>query len=269
MTTRIWVVACLLLLAACSTVPPSAGPVSDHSAGETLRDCAKVCPQMVVVPPGRFQMGSPDSEKGRNDDEGPVHEVHIRYAFAVSKYPITRREWKQFVRETGHYDFSNCLIGFRQWSNHPAVCVPWQDAKDYAAWLSKTTGQHYRLLSEAEYEYVNRAGSQTVYFWGDSADEIPRYANMEGRGTTPVGSFKPNAFGLYDTAGNVQSWTLDCWHNNYDDAPTDGSAWTTGGDCSYPVVRGGHWFDNPGGLRSAARDGSFGSPGGGFRVARD
>jgi formylglycine-generating enzyme required for sulfatase activity len=266
MKTTTWVVAVCLSLGACSSC-------SDR-VGETFRDCAD-CPEMVVIPPGRFQMGSPDNERDRYSDliylaperdraywasqdaasrkdkafveemfkpEGPVHEVHIRYAFSVAKYPITRHEWKQFVKETRHHDNSDCLMG--EQDNHPVVCVSWEDAQDYAAWLSRKSGQHYRLLSEAEYEYVNRAGTQTAYFWGDSADDLPRYANVNENGPTPVGSLKPNAFGVYDTTGNVQSWTQDCYHKNYDGAPTDGSAWES--NCSDGrIIRGSYWSQPP------------------------
>jgi formylglycine-generating enzyme required for sulfatase activity len=267
MKTTTWVAFCLLFTAAfrIHAEPPPGASLSGHGVRETFRDCADACPRMVVIPPGSFRMGSPDDELGRFDGEGPVHEVHISYAFAVSKYPITRGEWKQFVNETGHKDASDCLKGGQQ-DNRPVVCVDWQDAQDYAGWLSRKSGHRYRLLSEAEYEYVNRAGSQTVYFWGDSYDR--RYAN-DGLGTTAVGSFKPNPFGLYDTTGNVWSWTQDCWHDNYDGAPTDGSAWTY--SCSYGrVVRGRPWAGFPRWLRSASRGWSDGFDGdGGFRLARD
>jgi len=218
---------------------------------------------MVAIPPGRFKMGSPSSEHG-SVVEGPVHAVEIRYDFSVSKYPITRGEWKQFVQQTGHKDGS-CLKG--KPDNHPVVCVSWQDAQDYAVWLSGKSGQHYRLLTEAEYEYVNRAGSQAMYFWGDSDQELPQYANKSGA-VTSVGSFKPNAFGLFDTTGNAWSWTADCWHDSYNGAPTDGSAWLRRGDCSRRVVRGGSSVNDSWRLRSAYRSfwrHDFGQVG--FRVA--
>jgi formylglycine-generating enzyme required for sulfatase activity len=206
---------------------------------------------MLVVPPGKFLMGSPDDEQGRDKDEGPVHEVTIGYAFAVSKYPITRHEWKLFVKETGHKDNS---LSWAQQDKHPVASVSWRDAQDYAAWLSRKSAQHYRLLTEAEYEYVNRAGSQTAYFWGDSPDELPRYAKVNGGGLAPVGSFRANAFGLYDTTGSVWSWTQDCYHDNYNGAPTDGNAWDPGGHClAGRVARGGSYGMNPRWLRAAAR----------------
>jgi formylglycine-generating enzyme required for sulfatase activity len=254
-------VAFCLLLSAASGVDSQAHAVH---AGDTFRNCPD-CPEMVAIQPGSFLMGAPPTIHQR--DEGPVHQVHIRYAFSVSKYPITRREWKQFVKEIGHKDGSDCLEG--QQDNHPVVCVSWQDAQNYAAWLSRKSGQHYRLLTEAEYEFVNRAGSQTTYFWGDSENELPQYANMNMKGTTPVGSFKPNAFGLYDTTGNVYSWTQDCYHQNYDRAPTDGSAWDLGGDCSARIIRGGSWHTSPYALTSAYRYRfSRGDQHVGFRLAR-
>jgi formylglycine-generating enzyme required for sulfatase activity len=269
--TTTWVAICLLLTAALGIQadPPPDPTVSGHPVGETFRDCAAVCPEMVGVPPGSFQMGSPSTEKDREDDEGPVHEVHIRYAFAVSKYPIARGEWKPFVKETGHENGSDCLLQPHP-DTHPVICVSWQDAQDYAAWLSRKSGQHYRLLTEAEYEYINRAGSQTAYFWGDSADELPHYANDSRKDSTPVGFYKPNAFGLYDTTGNVWSWTEDCYHQNYNGAPTDGSAWDLAGDCADRVVRGGAWSNNPGRLRAAVRGagGLRRASAIGFRLAR-
>jgi len=243
------------------------------ASGTALRDCPE-CPEMVVIPPGSFQMGSPSSERGRWKDEGPVHKVTIRYPLAVGKYPITRGEWRKYVSETGKSSHGR----YRKWDNpgfpqddrHPVVCVTWQDAQDYAAWLSKKSGHHYRLLTEAEYEYTNRAGSQTAYFWGDWDDDLPRYASRKFTGTTAVGSFEPNAFGLYDTTGSVWSWTQDCYHDTYQGAPADGSAW---GNCDGRVVRGGGYYNQRAALRSANRHGN-GVPGGdgytgvGFRLAR-
>jgi formylglycine-generating enzyme required for sulfatase activity len=222
-------------------------------------------------------MGSPDEEKGRGTEEGPTIEVHIQYAFSVSKHPITRAGWKSFVKETGHRDPSDCLEG--QKDNHPVVCVSWQDARDYADWLTRKTGHLYRLLTEAEWEYSARAGTMTAYYWGDEMGA--GHASCIGCGsqwgnqlTAPVGSFAPNPWGLYDMAGNVESWTQDCYHDSYSGAPTDGSAWET--NCwvgrtgrVVRVVRGGSWATYPGGLRSAYRAGygdflNFV----GFRVAR-
>ena len=157
------------------------------------------------------------------------------------------------------------------------INVSWEDAKAYAAWLSEQTGKRYRLPSESEWEYAARAGTETAYSWGNEIG-VNR-ANCDGSGskwsdkrTSPVGSFEPNAFGLYDMHGNVQEWVEDCWHDNYEGAPTDGSAWTSGDDGSLAVVRGGSWFNAPRGLRAAYRDRD--SPSGrfdnvGFRLVQD
>jgi formylglycine-generating enzyme required for sulfatase activity len=249
--------------------------IAGHRAGESFRDCAD-CPEMIVIPPGKFKMGSPDDEPGHRDNEAPVHDVRIDYAFAVGKYPVTRGEWEQFVKEKGHDYVTHCVNGLQD--NHPMVCVASYEARAYAAWLSRKSGQHYRLLSEAEYEYVNRAGRGSAYFWGDKWDcrrANNGIASCNGgyKDITPVGSFPQNAFGLYDTTGNVYSWTEDCWHDNYNGAPTDGSAWDPGVNCSAEdrVVRGGSWNSSPSWLRSASRGGKgeSGDSGVGFRLARD
>ena len=138
--------------------------------------------------------------------------------------------------------------------------MSWDDAKAYVAWLSKLTGKSYRLLSEAEYEYATRAGTQTAYPWGNAIGENNANCNgcgsqWDNRQTAPVGSFAPNQFGLYDMVGNVWEWTEDCYHDSYGGAPSDGAAWTSG-DCSRRVLRGGAWYNTPDFLRSAHRSGS-------------
>ena len=286
------------------------GPVRE--VGEHFRDCPE-CPEMVVVPAGRFQMGNL-SRSGYS--ERPVHEVTISDSFAVGRYEVTRREFARFVEATG-YDTGNiCMIwneegkivdkrkradwrwhdpGFSQTYRHPVTCVSWHDAQAYVQWVSEVTGQAYRLLSEAEWEYVARAGTTTEYWWGNTASHD--YANygavwfeadtgftftdkfFTGLATgadhwvttAPVGSFAANAFGVFDTAGNVWEWVEDCWNEDYrGGAPTDGSAWTSGA-CSLRELRGGSWNSDPVSLRSAGRnwddtgnrDNSYG-----FRVAR-
>jgi formylglycine-generating enzyme required for sulfatase activity len=238
---------------------------------------------MVVIPPGSFMMGSPDSEVGHGKAEGPVHQVRIAYTFAVGKYPVTRGEWRQFVEASDHPK-SPCFLGgdwekprFAQDDNHPVVCVTWKDAITYTAWLTAKTGHHYRLLSEAEYEYASRAGSTSRYFWGDSQDDLCRYANAgatkfcksEYPNTSPVGHYLPNRFGLYDTTGNVWERVQDCWNDSYSGAPTDGSAWQSR-NCARRVIRSGAYtLDSP--LSSASRGQSDGDAvaSTGFRVARD
>jgi formylglycine-generating enzyme required for sulfatase activity len=232
-------------------------------------------PEMVMIPAGSLQIGSPSDEAGRTHDEGPVHEVHIGRAFAVGKYPITRGEWRKFVVDKGHRGSSEpgeswLDPGYAQDDNHPVVRVTWHEAQDYASWLSLKTGHRYRLLSEAEYEYANRAGSRSAYFWGSTWNGYSQHLKRDGSpGTWPVGMLKPNAFGLHDTTGHVWCWTEDCWHDNYNGVPQDGSAWTTGGDCSRRVLRGGAWFDDPANLRAAHRSWHYADNyGPGLRLAR-
>jgi formylglycine-generating enzyme required for sulfatase activity len=240
--------------------------------GDRFRECSR-CPEMVVVPAGKFTMGSPESEEGRNDDESPQHEVTIGKPLAVSQFDVTFEQWDVC------YELRGCRSrpddGGWGRGNRPVFNVNWYDAQDYAKWLSKETGKEYRLLSEAEWEYAARAGSRTVYYWGDTigtgnANCFECGSEWAGKQTAPVGSFPPNAFGLYDMAGNVYQWVQDCTHEDYEGAPADGSAWT-GNDCRGRVMRGGSWFDRAESVRSANR---FGLPGDflyngvGVRVAR-
>ena len=222
----------------------------------SFRECAKDCPEMIVIPAGAFTMGSPATEQGRFDNEGPQHMVTIAKPFAVSKFDVTFADWDACVSVGGCPQVTDTGLGR---DTKPVINVSWDDAQQYVAWLSKMTGQPYRLLTEAEWEYAARAGTTTAYYWGD---EIGKgNANCNGCGsqwdnqqTSPVGSFAANQFGLYDMAGNVWQWVQDCYHDNYNGAPTDGSAWTSG-DCSRRVVRGGSWYNIPRVLRSAYRDG--------------
>ncbi len=223
--------------------------------GATFRECAKDCPEMVVVPAGEFMMGSPANEKGRLVNEGPQHRVTIARPFAVSKFEVTFADWDACVSVGGCPHVSDS--GFER-GTRPVINVSWYEAQQYGAWFSKMTGRPYRLLTEAEWEYAARAGSTTAYFWGDQIGKGNANCNdcgsqWDSRQASPVGSFKPNAFGLYDMAGNVWQWVQDCNHDNYNGAPTDGSAWTIG-DCGRRVVRGGSWGNVPQYLRSASRD---------------
>jgi formylglycine-generating enzyme required for sulfatase activity len=238
---------------------------------DTFKECSN-CPQMIVVPSGSFMMGSPTNEPGRKDDEGPQHRVTFARQFAVGQFALTFEEWDACVADGGcnGYKPLDTWGGGRQ----PVIWVHLVDAKAYVAWLSTKTGKTYRLLTEAEYEYATRAGTQTAYPWGNDIGK--GNANCNGCGsewdkkqTAPVGSFPPNGFGLYDMVGNVWEWTEDCWHDNYNGAPADGSAWTRGDQCS--VVRGGSALDNPVNLRSARRYGVATGYRGilvGFRVGR-
>ncbi|MCY4122472.1 MAG: formylglycine-generating enzyme family protein [Acidobacteria bacterium] len=207
-------------------------------------------------------------------------------------------EQRRFARDQWHWEPQDGASwrapGWRQQYNEPVVCVSWEDASAYVRWLSEVTGERYRLPAEAEWEYAARAGTTTAFYWGDDATACV-YANGPDRTseqtfrrragfsfsfssctdgaarTALVGSFEPNAFGLYDMAGNVSEWVEDCWHRNYAGAPRDGSAWTSGGNCGGRVIRGGAWGGGPWMLRSATRDWSRTgdrSASGGFRVAR-
>ena len=260
---------------------------SAHAA--SMRDCSS-CPEMLVIPPGNFIMGSPQSETGRADDEGPQHRVEIKEAFALGRFDVTRAEFASFATETHLERDARCdwadpkLRGssIQHGDDEPVVCVTWDEATAYAAWLSAKTGQKYRLLSEAEWEYAARAGTSGARPWG--SEPLREHANFGTDAccgsaasgadkwlyTSPVGSFPPNSFGLYDMLGNVWQWTDDC-AGRYRPTSSDASAMHTG-DCSRRMLRGGAWFQGADSIRSAARandDHSFRAPDIGFRVARD
>ena len=229
--------------------------------------------QMVYIPGGTFTMGSPESEKGRDDDEGPQHDVTVP-PFFMGKYPVTQGQWKEIASRTDlkvkldlklepSY-FKEPYQDIDRW-HRPVERVSWYEAVEFCERLSKLTQRNYRLPSEAEWEYACRAGTTTPFYFGNTI--TPELVNYNGRyvygnaqkgeyreETTPVGQFYPNAFGLYDMHGNVWEWCLDTWHNSYDGAPTDGSAWETGGHSTRRVCRGGSWFSDPGMCRSAFRD---------------
>jgi formylglycine-generating enzyme required for sulfatase activity len=235
-------------------------------------------PRMVAIRGGTFLMGSPGSEAGRWKTEGPQHEVTIGHDFAVSAYPVTFGEWDACVQDGGCNGYSP---SDEHWGrgDRPVVNVSWNDAQAYIAWLNRKTGHHYRLLSEAEYEYAERAGAQTPYATGygitasqanflDSTGSSPSNPSI-GRSPTPVGIFPPNGFGLYDMQGNVWEWVQDCWQDNYAHAPRDGSPLLSG-DCQRRVVRGAAFNRDPSFMRSATRYwivGQLRSALAGFRVA--
>jgi len=226
--------------------------------GDPFRECDRDCPQMIVVPAGKFMMGSPESETGRLAREGPQHEVTIAEPFAVSKYEVTWDEWGACVKYGNCPHISDSAWGY---GTRPVINVTWQQVKQYVAWLSSMTGQPYRLLTEAEWEYAARAGTSTAYPWGNDIGN--GNANCSGCGsrwaddekTAPVGSFPANAFGLHDMNGNVWEWVEDCYQSNYNGARTDGSPLITR-DCINHVVRGGSWilWQVPQSARSASRD---------------
>ena len=217
-------------------------------AGKEFQDC-DFCPQMVVVPAGSFTMGG--------ESAAPRHRVTIPRRFAVSKYEITFAEWDACVNAGG---CRGHRAGDRNWGRgrRPAIFVNWRDARAYVEWLRKFLGQPYRLLSEAEWEYAARAGTQTAYPWGAAAGRERANCrgcggHWDGRKTASAGSHPANAFGLHDMNGNVREWVQDCWHASYRGAPADGSARTAGVDCRKRVRRGGSWRDIPWDIRSASR----------------
>ena len=243
---------------------------TSRQIGDTFRDCA-TCPEMVVVPAGSFMMGSPADERYRDGREGPQHRVTISKPFAVGKYEVTVGQFEEFVNETGHPKNEWRKPGFKQSTNHPVVNVSWEDAKAYTEWLSTKTGQNYRLLSEAEWEYVTRAGTTTPYHFGTTISRSQANYDDAHGGTVEAGSYPANAFGLHDMHGNVWEWVEDCWHEDYNSAPSDGRAWTINCDKDRRVLRGGYWDSLPSTLRSAGRVGfnaRVRDDGLGFRIAR-
>lgn len=229
----------------------------------SFTDCGAGCPVMIVVPTGTFQMGSPEREPQRGSDEGPQHEVTFSKPLAIAKFPVTVEDWEFCVSQHGCTDWPPALVAKWGRGRQPVINVSWDDAKAYATWLSRYTGKLYRLMSEAEREYITRAGTTTPFWWGSSIsseqanyDGTQRYVDEPtGRfrqNTLPVDSFQPNPWGFYDVSGNTWDWVEDCYHDSYDGAPPDGSAWTSG-DCNRRVLRGGSWGSQPRNLRSAAR----------------
>ena len=254
-----------------------------------FQDCP-TCPAMVIVPAGSVSVGSGPDMIDRGSGEGPRRKVTLASALAVGKTEITRAQWIEFVTATGFSTPSGCQFydghygyvdehnwrnpGYPQRSTHPVVCVSIRDAEAYTTWLSKRTGRNYRLPSSVEFEYFNRAGSDAPWFWGVDSTAACAYANVGDNAikpfypkqqvhncqddylqTAPVGQFKPNAFGLHDTVGNVFEWTVDCFHQSFEGAPVDGSPWLDagGGDCTKRSPRGGSWVSGPNWTRAAAQ----------------
>lgn len=247
-------------LAVAQTAPP-------HEPGEVFRDCAE-CGEMVVVPSGQFDMGS-----SAKPVEQPVHHVAIPKPFAIGRREVTFAEWDRCVA-AGACKISPPDQGWGR-EDRPVIGVSWDDAIDFTKWLSRQTGQTYRLPSEAEWEYAARAGTTSAYWWGKDAGaghaQCEDCGGKPGNQTVPVGSFRPNAFGLYDTAGNAAEWVQDCWNASYRGAPSDGSAWISG-DCALRVLRGGSFASKAIAIRSAARfryDEDIRYYANGLRVARD
>jgi formylglycine-generating enzyme required for sulfatase activity len=216
--------------------------------------------EMVAIPEGTFLMGSPQDEKDSYDDERPQHEVNVR-PFFMGKYPITQTQWRVVAAtakididlETNPSEFKGDEL--------PVESVNWYQATEFCKRLSRETKREYRLPSEAEWEYACRAGTTTPFYFGETiTGELANYNTNKTyveeyrNETTPVGQFPPNAFGLYDMYGNVWEWCADTWHDNYDGAPTDGSAWIENGDDNRSPLRGGAWYTFPYRCRSAHRN---------------
>lgn len=254
--------------------------------GAIIRDCAD-CPELVVIPTGSFQMGSDHMEEMRDDEfrpEGPIRNVSIDQPFAAGRYEVTNKEYAAFVEATGYVPTNACVtwggrdpvdgvnwrdpkIGPDPAPDDPVVCVDWNDAKAYTLWLAGRTSMRYRLLTEAEWEYAAKAGSKSVWPWGEDESRICEFGNVfdqsglnEPRSRSnsnasaraascddgymlvaPVGQFKPNAFGLFDTIGNVWEWAEDCSLTLYSKSPTDGKAYQAVGACEKRAVRSGSW----------------------------
>ena len=278
-------------------IPTAASPVADASGvlRDRFIDGTGSGPDLVLIPTGRFQMGSHEVEQAAAikagaqqkwlTREGPQHWVGIDHSFALGRHPVTVGQWRQFVRATGWESQSDVdwrAPGFAQNDEHPVVGVSWHDAQRYVRWLSDKTGRTYRLPSEAEWEYACRAGTKTAFSFGDMVST--EQANYDGnyvynggprgefrQGTSKVDAFQPNPWGLFDMHGNVWEWTQDVVHDTYAGAPTDGSAWEEGGDQARRILRGGSWLYNPRYLRSAVRNGYSALLANdivGFRVAR-
>ncbi len=289
-----------LVAALRAAAPASETPAAVLPAGHVFRDCPD-CPDMVAIPAGRFRMGSPSSEQGRFDAEGPQRMVTVR-PFALSVLNVTGEQFSRFLAETGYQPAPCNPLLDKSWRSpgsglvyppgsadlppQPAVCINWHDVQAYIDWLNLHIARFtpelkivYRLPSEAEWEYAARAGTTTSRWWGEEVGVGK--ANCQGCGSAwdntliaPGGSFGPNPFGLFDVLGNVWQWTADCWNESYAGAPSDGGAWLAG-DCSKRVLRGGSWSNLPKFVRSATR--SKADAGGadfdfsgyaGFRVAR-
>jgi formylglycine-generating enzyme required for sulfatase activity len=295
-----------VLLLSLIAFAPAAAADAPGPEGHEFTECPD-CPPMVAIPAGKFLMGSPKSEPGRFDSEGPQHVVNVK-AFALGKYDVTSKEFLTFLAATGYQPKPcNKTLGLGWQVIHarptlayppseneppdwPAVCLDHKDALAYIAWLNgQVKAAHptlanragpYRLPSEAEWEYAARAGTNTARWWGEEIGKANANCNgcgsiWDNRVLAPVTAFNPNPFGLYGMLGNAWAWTADCWHPDYVGAPSDGSAWESG-DCSKYVIRGGSWNNVPIFIRSASRNGATDDGGeydysslSGFRVARD
>ncbi|MGH8547851.1 MAG: SUMF1/EgtB/PvdO family nonheme iron enzyme [Methylococcales bacterium] len=219
--------------------------------------------EFVDIPGGSFRMGCSPGDGECKSNESPAHTVSIQ-AFRLGKYEVTQAQW-QAVKGSNPSYFSNCG------GDCPVETVSFYDVQDFIARLNRNTGQHYRLPSEAEWEYACRAGKTQTYCGSDNVDAVAWYTGNSGYQAHPVGKKQKNDFGLYDLSGNVSEWTDDCSHSSYQGAPSDNATWTTG-DCDHRVVRGGSWYGPPGYTRSSFRlrnQTVDRESDGGFRLVRD
>jgi len=292
-------------------------PVVPDAAIKTVRDCP-TCPEMVVVPAGQFRMGTPAGSEEADADTGETLQLNVTIAqpFALAKTEVTYRQFGDFISESKYKPDGGCRVWNDRWvvdanagwksprqpinpkADHAAVCISWNDARAYVAWLSKKTGKPYRLPSESEWEYAVRAGTTAPRFYGMNSFEgvsislACEYANVydvtsQAKYPFPipyarckdnyddvalVATFKPNAFGLYDMIGNVWEWVGDCYTGSYWGRPPDGATWTWQGGCEQRGLRGGAWTSRPADARSAKRNAApadYRATDVGFRVARD
>ena len=305
------------VLAAAILLSVPAAADETMTPGSEWRDCDH-CPAMVVIPAGSFQMGSDRVERmkgGIMRPQGPIHPVTIAASIAVGKFEVTNAEYEAFVAATARpaqscraWGGDNQIFGLN-WrdpeygrlvrADEPVVCVYWNDALAYAAWLAEETGKPYRLLTEAEWEYAANGGSTTTWPWGEDATQICKHGNvldeaavanpqiLKGVSTSasmaaacndgyitvaPVGQFQPNGFGLYDLVGNIWEWAQDCSLKFYPEDSSDGSAIEVDGPCEKRAIRGGSWRSRLARQRTTFR-GRDPEPTAyhlfGFRIARD
>ncbi len=228
---------------------PVVKPKQSAATGDALKDCSN-CPEMVSIKPGQFVMGDDKGDRS----ERPAHRVRLSKPFAIGKYEVTVAQWSECVMAGACKSVSDNI---RTSDNAPIRDVSWDDAHDYVRWLSKITGERYRLPTEAEWEYAARAGASTTYWWGNQM--LPGKANCKDCGgqwnqelPAEIGSYEANPYGLHDMNGNVWEWVSDCWHRNYSGAPSDGSSWDDP-DCTVKVIRGGSWRNDKTYVHSASR----------------
>jgi formylglycine-generating enzyme required for sulfatase activity len=245
--------------------PPPTAPRSQVDS-RIFQDCPD-CPAMVKIPGGSFMMGAAQGDPSA----APQHKATVA-PFALGRYPVTVAEWRACTADKG----CSSLPKMHEFTDQtPVHNISWDDARQYIAWISKKTGKKYRLPSETEWEYAARAGTTTRYWWGDEVGTF--LANCSDCGgkqkdlaPLPVGSFKPNPFGLHDMSGGVSQWTADCWFPNYHGAPSDGSPRDKRG-CQERVLRGGSFRNDRTTIASSSRnhyDASVRYLDHGFRVAR-